>query len=143
MMSDAAQAAAGRERRVRLNGFALAGTFAVVGIIFLIIPGQVLAAFNWLSRGIGLPESATAGFGFYLGLAVAYMYVVTVLAWMIARHPSDRVYPWLLVQAKAASSLLSLLLFAVDEQYLIYLANFVVDGVIAVYVAWLCLRRSP
>jgi len=47
------------------------------------------------------------------------------------------------VQAKAASSLLSLLLFAGDEQYLIYLANFVVDGVIAVYVAWLCLRRSP
>jgi len=137
-----AAGAGGRERLIRLTGRLLAGTFAVVGLIFLILPGRVLAAFNRLSAGIGLPDAPTRGYAFYLALAVAYMYVVTLLAWMMARRPTERVYPWLLVHAKAASSLLSLLLFAVDQQYLIYLANFVVDGAIALLVAGLCLRRG-
>jgi hypothetical protein len=143
-MSDHATSvtAPGRLRLVRLNGYVLAATFAVVGLIFLVIPGEVLAAFNWLSRGIGLPESPAGGYGFYLALAVAYMYVVTLLAWMMARRPAERVYPWLLVNAKVASSLLSLLLFAIDGRYLIYLANFAVDGAIALFVALLCLRQS-
>lgn len=131
----------GRERLIKLTGLSLAGTFAVVGLIFLVIPGPVLGAFNWLSRGLGLPEAPTHGYAFYLALAVAFMYVVTVLAWMMSRRPAERVYPWLLVHAKAASSLLSLLLFAVDDRYLIYLANFAVDGAIAIIVAILCLRR--
>jgi MoaA/NifB/PqqE/SkfB family radical SAM enzyme len=137
-----AAGADGRERLIRLTGHLLAGTFAAVGMIFLILPGRVLAAFNWLSAGIGLPAAPTRGYAFYLALAVAYMYVVTLLAWMMARRPSERVYPWLLVHAKAASSLLSLLLFAVDQQYLIYIANFVVDGAIALLVFGLCLRRG-
>lgn len=135
-------AGGGRERLIRLTGIALAGTFAVVGALFLVIPGQVLAAFNWLSSGVGLPTARSDGQAFYPALAVAYMYVVALLAWMMARRPSERVYPWLLVHAKAASSLLSLALFAIDERYLIYLANFAVDGAIALLVWWLCLRRS-
>lgn len=129
-------------RLVRMTGWSLAGTFAVVGVIFLAIPGKVLAAFNWLAAGLGWPESTTEPYTLYLALAVAYMYVVTLLAWQMARHPEVREYPWVLTHAKAASALLSIGLFALQEQYLLYLANFVVDGAIALFVWWLCLRRT-
>ena len=65
----------------------MAATFAVVGVIFLAIPDQVLAAFNYLARGLGWPESPTEAHTLYLALAVAYMYLVTVLAVQLARHP--------------------------------------------------------
>jgi hypothetical protein len=68
--------------------------------------------------------------------------VVTLLAWQTARHPEVRWFPWLLVQAKGASALICLGLFALQEQYLIYLANFVVDGGIALIIWWLCLRPA-
>ena len=141
-MNETSERRAGKERLITITGLMLAGTFAVVGAIFLIVPGEVLAAFNWLSSGIGLPAAPVDRLAFYPALAVAYMYVVTLLSWMMARRPRERVFPWLLVNAKAASSLLSLALFVIDDQYLIYLANFAVDGVISLFVWWLCLRRS-
>lgn len=127
---------------VRMTGLGLAGTFAVVGVIFLAIPGKVLAAFNWLAAGLGWPESTTQPHTLFLALAVAYMYVVTVLAWQMARHPDVRWFPWILVQAKAASAIVCIGLFALQEHYLLYLANFVVDGGIALLVWWLCLRTG-
>ena len=48
----------------------------------------------------------------------------------------------MLANAKAASALVCLGLFALQEQYLLYLANFVVDGAIALSVWWLCLHRT-
>ncbi len=132
-----------RRRLVQISGVVLAVTFAVVGIVFLVIPGAVLAAFNWTGRGLGLPQSPTQAFTLYLALAVAYMYVVTVLAWQMARHPDVRAYPWVLVQAKAASALVCIVLFAAQAHYLVYLANFAVDGAIAVFVWGLALRQAP
>jgi hypothetical protein len=132
-----------RQRLVRATGMVLAATFILVGIVFLLMPGGVLGAFNAAGRALGMPRSTTAAFTLYLALTVAYMYVVTVLAWQMARRPDIRAYPWILVQAKAASSLLCLALFAVQEQYLIYLANFAVDGAIAVFVWWIALRPVP
>jgi succinate dehydrogenase/fumarate reductase cytochrome b subunit len=72
-------------------------------------------------------------------LAVAYMYIVTLLAWMMFRRPADPVWPALLAQAKFASALVSILLFALAGPYLVYAANGVVDGLIGVAV--LLLRR--
>ena len=129
-------------RLIGMAGLGMAGTFAVVGIVFVAIPGKVLAAFNRLAAGLGWPESTTQPFTLYLALAIAYMYVVTLLAWQIARHPGVRAYPWVLANAKAASAVVCIALFALQEQYLLYLANFVVDGAIAVFVWWLCLRRG-
>lgn len=126
---------------IKRAGLGMAGTFAAVGVVFAAIPGKVLAAFNWLAGGLGWPESTTEPYTLYLALAIAYMYVVTLLAWQMARHPEERVYPWVLVQAKAASALVCIALFALQEQYLLYLANFVVDGAIALFLWWLCLRR--
>jgi len=114
----------------------LAVLFAMVGLIFLFIPQQVLHLFNTISPHWGLMASPELGRNFYLILAVAYMYLVTVLAWMMYRHPENRTFPWLLIQGKSASSLVSIFFF-LDAPYLIYLANAIVDGSIAIGVLFL------
>jgi hypothetical protein len=128
-----------RTALIRMTGFGLAGTFAAVGVVFLAIPDKVLAAFNWLAAGLGWPLSTTEGYTLFLALAAGYMYVVTLLAWKIARHPDERTWPTILVHAKAASAIVCLGLFAIQDHYLLYLANFVVDGAIALFVWRICL----
>lgn len=129
-----------RQQLVQVSGAGLAATFAVVGLVFVAIPSDVLGAFNWLAREVGWPESPEDPYTLYLALAIAYMYVVTVLALQMARHPLERTYPWVLAQAKGASALVCIGLFALQAHYVIYFANFLVDGVIAAFVWWLCLR---
>lgn len=125
---------------VRVTGYGLAASFALVGVLFLAIPADVLSALNRVGAATGLARSPLQGHGFYVALAVAYMYLVTVLATLMARHPEDRAYATLLVHAKAASSLLSLVLFAAHAHYLVYLTNFAVDGAIALFVYVACAR---
>ena len=108
----------------------LAVIFAVTGLLFLCIPDRVVSLFNNLSPALGMVKSPVTGFTFYLILAVGYMYMVTVLAFLMFRNPGNRYFPMLLAQAKLASSLLSLGLFAFQAHYLIYLTNFIVDGLI-------------
>jgi hypothetical protein len=93
------------------------------------------------SEGLWWPATTTAPYTLFLAPALAYVYVVTLLAWQMG-GPHERVYPWVLTQAKAASAVICLGLFALQEQYLLYLANFVVDGAIAILVWWLCLRTA-
>jgi hypothetical protein len=109
---------------------------------FLFAPQKVLAFFNWLSRRFEMREAPEAGHGFYLILAVAYMYVVTSLAVGMARHPENRVFPLLLFQAKAASSFLSLALFIFHRPYLIYIVNAAVDGLIGLFVLWIYWKQA-
>lgn len=111
-------------------GAAFAVAFAAVGLLFLALPGQVLAFFDTLSRRSGLAAFAAAPDRFWLVLAAAYMYVVTVLAWSMFRHPADPVYPRLLGHAKLFSAALSLAAFALSLPHLILLANGLVDGAI-------------
>jgi hypothetical protein len=118
----------------------LAGLFAATGLVFLLIPEQVLSLFNTISTCWGMTQSPVAGSTFYVVLAVGYMYVVTVLAFLMFRHPENRTLPVLLLHAKAASSLLSLGFFLFQDRYLIYLTNFVIDGAIAVLVLGLHLK---
>ena len=105
----------------------LAVIFASVGLLFLLLPDAVLRFMNGLGRGFGLPEAPLSGTGFYLALAVGYMYVVTILAWMMFRNPAARTLPFLLAQAKGASSLLSFGLFLFHRPFFVYLANGLVD----------------
>jgi hypothetical protein len=118
--------------------------FATTGMLFLFIPNQVLSLFNTLSGFFDLPQSPVTGWTFYLILAVGYMYLVTVLAFWMFRHPEDRRSPLLLTHAKLASAILSLALFLLQAHYLIYLANFIVDGLIgaAVLTLYLKTRRT-
>jgi hypothetical protein len=108
----------------------LALTFGLVGGLFLILPREVLEFFNAIARRLGMVEGPTEP-SFFVILAAAYMYVVTVLAWRMYRSPGEEVYPLLLGQAKLASSALSFLMFAVQAPWLIYLANGIIDGGLA------------
>jgi hypothetical protein len=126
---------------VRLTGYGLATAFALVGLLFLAAPGGVLAALDRVGGELGFTPTSAAGHSLYLALAVAYMYVVTVLAVLMARRPDEPAFATLLVHAKAASAVLSLALFAADDRQFAYLANFLVDAAIALFVWWTCARR--
>jgi hypothetical protein len=119
----------------------LAAVFAVVGIIFLVIPGNVVAFFNDLSSSLGMEAVPVAGYSFYLILAVGYMYLVTILAALMYRHPENTAYPRLLCHGKFASAALSILLFIVHRRFLLYLANGIVDGAIGIVVLLVYLRK--
>ena len=116
--------------------------FAVVGLLFLFIPGKVLGFFNTLSDWLGMPLTPEYGLGFYPLLAVGYMYLITLLAFLMYRHPGDSHFPFLLMNGKLATSILSLALFLVDEHYLIYITNFVVDGFIGILVLFFYLKMK-
>lgn len=115
----------------------MAVVFAAVGLLFLFFSDGVLAFFNRVSDSTGFPGGPEHAAGFYLGLAVAYMYLVTVIAFMMWRYPRDRVLPLLLINGKAASAILSLGLFVFQQPLLIYVTNAAVDGAIAVGVFYL------
>ena len=114
--------------------------FAFTGMLFLLIPDRVLILFNTVSSPLGVPQLTVTNGSFYLILAVGYMYLVTVLAFLMFKHPENRYFPLLLIHAKLASSVLSLALFLVQAHYLIYLANFFVDGIIGIVILTLYLK---
>lgn len=127
-------------RLYRVVSFVLTLAFAATGLLFLLAPDAAPAFFNSLSPRFGMPTAPLNGQGFYLILAVGYMYMVTVLAFLMFRRPDNRAYPLLLTHAKLASSLLSLAFFLLHAHYLVYLANFIVDGMIGLGVAILARR---
>jgi hypothetical protein len=105
-----------------------------VGLLFLFMPGGVLVFFNNISRHLGMERSPIQGAGFYIILAVGYMYLVALLAYFMYRYPENRYFPLLLVNGKLASSILSLYLFLVHQPYLIYIVNCLIDGLIGFVV---------
>ncbi|NBJ14531.1 MAG: hypothetical protein FNP40_02940 [Dehalobacter sp. 4CP] len=119
-------------RLYKLFSLTAAVIFAVIGFIFLFFPDSALIFFNRFSFYFGLPQSPVQGSGFYLTLASAYMYLVTVLAILMYRYPQQKIYPFLLAHGKLASSVLSIYLFLMHQHYLIYLTNFVIDGCIGI-----------
>lgn len=112
-------------------------TFGIVGIVFLAIPGQVLSFFNNLSLPYGLPASPAHGTSFFLILAVAYMYLVSLLAFMMYRKPGNPSFPLLLINGKAVSAVVSILFLVLHGPCLIYVVNAITDGSIALGVALL------
>ena len=128
----------------RVMSLTFSSAFAIVGLLFLLIPGAVLHFFNILSPALGMTASPETGAEFYLALAGGYMYLVTVIAYMMYRHPSERHLPLLLINGKLSTAFLSVILFAVQGRYLIYAVNAVVDSGIALAVIpfYLKLRRA-
>lgn len=129
-------------RVYKLFSLAAAAIFAVVGVIFLFFPDSALIFFNNISGYFGLPQSPVQGNGFYLALATAYMYLVTLIAGLMYRYPEQKIYPFLLAQAKLASSIISIYLFLRHQPYLIYFANFVIDGFIGIAALYLMRMRK-
>lgn len=111
-------------------------TFAIVGFIFLFLADSVLEFFNSLTTYTGMKQSPVQGINFYLILAAGYMYLVSLLAYMMYKHPDNQYFPLLLANAKLASSLLSLCFFILHQPYPIYLVNCIVDGSIGLLVIY-------
>jgi hypothetical protein len=112
----------------------LSMAFAIVGMIFFFMPDEVFLLFNNISKHLGFSESPLQGSGMYQALAVAYMYLVTLLAYEMHKYPENTFFPMLLIQGKAASSIMSLSLYFLHLSSLLLLTNGVVDGIIAVGV---------
>ena len=112
----------------RITSLSLCIIFILVGLIFLFWTEEVLIFFNSLSGLLGMTPAPIIAGNFYLILAVAYMYLVAVLAYLMFRQPENRYFPLLLVHGKWASALLSLFFFVSESPYLIYLTNFFIDG---------------
>lgn len=124
-------------RLYKMFSLTAALTFAAVGLIFGFFPDSPLIFFNTISGYFGLPQSPVEGSGFYLILAAAYMYLVTLLAYLMYRYPEQKIFPFLLAQGKLASSFISIFLFLRHQPYLIYLANFIIDGLIGIAALYL------
>jgi hypothetical protein len=114
--------------------------FAVVGFIFLFLPDGVLRFFNSIAGYTGMKLSPVTGVDFYLILAVGYMYLVSLLAFLMFRHPDNRYFPLLLTNAKLASSVLSLCFFILHQPYPIYVINGIVDGLIGMLAFYFYLQ---
>ncbi len=124
----------------RAFGLVFAVAFVAVGLLFLLAPGAVRTAVEQAGQVAGMPgmPGGDVQSGLFRALAVAYMYVVTLLAWRMFRRPTEAVWAGILGQAKLASAAASFLLLAFHGRYFAYLANGVVDG--AIGVAALVLR---
>lgn len=122
--------------------FSFCIVFAAVGMLFLFIPDKVLEFFNTLSGYFGMLMMDVESFGFYQLLAVGYMYAVTLLAFLMYRHPEDNRYPFLLIHCKFASSILSLVYFVFLGSYLIFLVNFIIDGLIGICVLFFYVKKK-
>ena len=126
----------------RVFSIILAVIFAIVGLTFLLVPERVILLFNDLSSSFGMAVVPAVGLNFYLILAAAYMYIVTVLAVFMYRYPRNRSYPLLLCHAKLASAALSILLFVIHKPYLLYLGNGIVDGGIGIAVLFIYIAKK-
>ncbi len=129
--------------RYRAIALAFAVTFAAVGLVFLLAPGAVLNVLDRVAALTGRPgmPAADADAGLFRALAVAYMYFVTLLAWMMFRRPAEPVWPALLAHAKLASAIVSLFFYVGRAPYLVFAANGIVDGAIGL-IALLLWRRA-
>ncbi len=108
--------------------------FALGAIDFLVFPYMTVRILNAGARALNMHEvvALNAGQDFWLTLAVPYMILVAVFAWVAQRGVKIAAQPvQFLMLAKASSSLTSLALFVFGGFPYAFLANFVVDGGIA------------
>jgi len=118
------------ERIVVLTMRFLAVSFAVVGILFIATPDGVLHRIDQLGDAIGdFSKAPRSQEKLWLGLAFAYMTVITGIA-LVVSTDVVRYRPFLLVLAagKAASSLTTGVFYFFHDDVFIYLLNFIVDG---------------
>jgi len=126
-------------RALRLLFVALAVAFGVTGLLFFLFPDGMIRFLNAAGRPLGFPPAPPSELRFWLSLAVAYMVLVTLLAASIARDPRGRALLMpILAAGKATSSLTCFGYFVGSSHALVYLANGLVDGSLAVIVigAW-------
>jgi nitric oxide reductase large subunit len=127
------------ERFVVLNLRLLAGTFAMVGLLFIAVPNGTLDVLSDFGEWFGNHTRAPHGDEqLWLSLGFAYMVVITGIC-LLAQTDVVRYRALLLVLAagKTASSLATLGFFIFDEQVFAYLLNFLLDGSLVLISLWL------
>jgi hypothetical protein len=130
---------AAAERFVVFSLRLLAASFALVGLLFIVMPDGVLGAVSDLGDSIGsFTEAPETTEQLWLGLGFAYMVVITGIC-LVVQADVARYRPLLLVLAagKAVSSLASLGFYLFDEDVFAYLLNFLVDGFLTLTALWL------
>lgn len=129
----------GAERLVVFGLRLLAITFAVVGLLFISLPGQVADTLTDIGDWFGsFAEPPDTGLRLWLTLAFAYMVVISGIC-VVAQADPVRYRPLILILAvgKAASSLVALGFFVFQDDVFIYLLNFLVDGSLVIVALWL------
>jgi len=127
------------ERFVVFGLRVLALAFAVVGLLYLIVPSPTLDLISDVGELLGNHTRAPHTQEYmWLSLGFAYMAVITGIC-LIAQADVVRYRPLILLLAagKAASSLTSLAFFALQGQVFAYLLGFLVDGSLIALAAWL------
>ena len=116
----------------------LAAGFALVGILFIAIPDDVLGFLDDAGDVFGsFSEAPGTGAKLWLALAFAYMTVITGIALVVASDPVRyRAMLLVLAAGKAASSLSAGAFFLFDDDVFAYLANFVVDAALVGVALW-------
>ncbi len=116
-----------------LRGFLIASgiVYLVVGFAFALLPGDILAAINWVSRRFwpGLPVPALPEDRFWVTLAFSMMMTITTLAFVAAfdvRRNKGHILG--LLVAKLASAGAGLVYFVLVTHHLANLVIFLVDG---------------
>ena len=113
--------------------------FVLGAIDFFVFPYLTVRIVNAGGKALGMHEvtALNGGQDFWLTLAVPYMIVVAALAWVAQRGTRIAAQPvQFLMLAKTSSSLTSLALYLLGGFSYAFLANFVVDGVIALTTLW-------
>ncbi|MEO8744329.1 MAG: hypothetical protein ABI401_05820 [Candidatus Dormibacter sp.] len=113
--------------------------FALGAVDFFVFPYLTVRTLNASARALGMHQvvALNAGQNFWLTLAVPYMVLVAALSWVAQRGEKVAAQPvQFLILAKTSSSLTSLALFVFGGFSYAFLANFVVDGVIALITLW-------
>jgi choline dehydrogenase-like flavoprotein len=127
------------ERFVVFGLRVLAVCFAVVGLLYLVLPSPSLDFMSDVGEIVGNHTRAPHTQEYlWLSLGFAYMVVITGLC-VIAQADVVRYRPLLLLLAagKAASSLTSLAFFLIQEHVFAYLLGALVDGSLIFVALWL------
>jgi hypothetical protein len=126
-------------RHLRLLLRIWTAVFALGAIGFFVFPYQTVQTLNDFGAAVGMNAVAPLGAGqdFWLTLAVPYMVIVAALSWVAQAGDRIAALPvQLLILAKTSSSLTSFALFLIGGYQYAFVANFVVDGVIALITYW-------
>jgi hypothetical protein len=132
----AARMSSASERTIAFIFRALAITFAVVGVLFLVFPDGTVRVINATGTLFRIfPPAPPSELRFWLSLGVSYMALVTILAALIQKDPIryQHLMP-VLAAGKFCSSFTCLLFFIFSSPTFLYLLNFLVDGSITVLV---------
>jgi choline dehydrogenase-like flavoprotein len=117
----------------------LAVSFAVVGLLYLVVPTPTLDVISDVGELLGNHTRAPHTQEFmWLSLGFAYMAVITGIC-LITQADVVRYRPLILLLAagKAASSLTSLAFFLIQDHVFAYLLGFLVDGSLILLSLWL------